>query len=164
MRTESLDVLACSGNLRPAALTAGGQGNSEVGKHLGAALGATLMLAACGGPNDAAIEACETFIQERLRSPSTYKRISTNAFIAVDRKSGWVTVEYDAANAFGTPIRDTQICAFDTPEGNWPPKDDIIQSARRSAIGDSGGLCCDSKELDAELLNLTAPDLGEEAP
>jgi hypothetical protein len=92
------------------------------------------------GPEE--VRACEAFIKERLRSPSTYKRAEANSYgaepiskaeflkmyvgdrpddlakllktraeanrLAIKR----VFVKYDADNAYGTPVRDLEMCEF----------------------------------------------------
>lgn len=90
-------------------------------------------LSSCGKTGASAgaeIAACETFIQGALRSPSTYKRISLgqsdravavvdyNAYKGLNASAGdnpavrTVSISYDSANAFGTPIRGNQQCDF----------------------------------------------------
>lgn len=95
---------------------------------------------------------CETVIKERLRAPSTYKRISvdvdkdpltrseyvellrsedtgpglTSALLEQQaagkhnptRYTLWIS--YDAANAYGTPIRSKSRCAYVSHTGDWP--------------------------------------------
>ncbi|HEX8573999.1 MAG TPA: hypothetical protein VF759_14740, partial [Allosphingosinicella sp.] len=73
-----------------------------------------IILCGCNPVQSQAVQACEVFIKERLRSPSTYKRISGDAlgpaFENDGRRVKMVTIEYDAANAYGTPIRGSQQC------------------------------------------------------
>lgn len=79
-----------------------------------------------------AAQACEAFVAEQLLSPSTYKRVSMTAPPHVPGKGfRFVTVSYDAANAFGTPIRGTQTCAFkvDKETGRFPQVDLMKSSA-----------------------------------
>jgi hypothetical protein len=78
------------------------------------ALATALTLSACGRVEPSEIAECEKYIQNKLRSPSTYKRIAADSTPMKDRKpqEQWVSIEYDAANAYGTPIRDTQICKY----------------------------------------------------
>lgn len=105
---------------------------------------AAATLTSCS-PQGAAIEACEAYVQERLKAPSTYKQISADAFIEVDGDQGWVTVEYDAANSFGTPMREKQICTFDTPGRKWPARAELMHQAELASIGDEGSCCNDAK-------------------
>lgn len=60
------------------------------------------------------IKECEDYVIAKLRSPTTYKRIKASGIgIPYDAPKYYsVTVEYDAANAYGTPIRETQFCKF----------------------------------------------------
>jgi hypothetical protein len=105
-------------------------------------------LAGCNTPSSRATRACETFIKERLRSPSTYKPAKTE-FSGVAFKSGgqsvkMVTIDYDADNAYGTPIRDSQQCLFAVNEtGNFVDSD-LDHVAKMSAIGsaDKYASCC----------------------
>ncbi|MCJ8158353.1 hypothetical protein [Sphingomonas sp. LaA6.9] len=70
---------------------------------------------ALGGCDKPEIKICEDFILNKLRSPSTYKRIKASGIKVGEKYS--VTVEYDAANAYGAPIRDNQICVFGLKDG-----------------------------------------------
>lgn len=82
------------------------------------ALGA-LTLTACGILEPAEIADCEQYIRGKLRSPSTYERVTAGSMFKNVGKlaQSWVIVEYDAANAYGTPIRDTQICKYPMKNG-----------------------------------------------
>ena len=93
-------------------------------------LAMTLAAGACSKPNDDAIAACEKFIQGSLRSPSTYAKVSSKvsdqpitaedlALYQLPKGSSsgpasvrTVFIEYDAANAYGTPVRGTEKCDF----------------------------------------------------
>lgn len=103
-----------------------------------------LVLAAavgCERPDQDAIAACETFVKEQLRSPSLYKRIKADAFLADGKEEGWVSVEYDAANVYGTPIRERQTCRFPAPGGKWAAAVDMEYWAQQS-VSAGNGLCC----------------------
>lgn len=64
---------------------------------------ALLTLSGCAR-EEAAIKACEGFIGDQLRSPSTYKRIeATVAPHKAESRFRYVSISYDAANAYGTP-------------------------------------------------------------
>lgn len=65
-------------------------------------------------PDDVMI--CEEGVKALLRSPSTYKRIDITRLN--QPKYSLVMISYDAANAYGTPIRDTAHCEF--PPGTSP--------------------------------------------
>ena len=97
-----------------------------------------LILCGCNSAQSQAVQACEVFIKERLRSPSTYNRISGDslgpAFESDGRRVKMVTLEYDAANAYGTPIRGSQQCIFEV-DAKGKFKEDINHAARMSAIG-----------------------------
>lgn len=67
------------------------------------------LLLATSGCNQA-IAACEDAIKKDLRSPSSYKQISSSSYRSDQRIS--VTIEYDAANAFNAPIRATAHCTI----------------------------------------------------
>lgn len=62
---------------------------------------------------------CEKHILSKLRSPSTYRQVSTTAIeLPFEKPTNYhLTIEYDAANAFGTPVRDRQICIFALKNG-----------------------------------------------
>lgn len=61
------------------------------------------------------IEACEKYVLGGLRSPSTYERISAESTRVNDQQ--WVSLVFDAANAYGAPVRDTEICKFRLEKG-----------------------------------------------
>lgn len=75
-----------------------------------------LLLAGCDQPE---VKQCEDFILSKLRSPSTYKRIESSGiqvpYNNPDRYT--VRVTYDAANAYGTPVREEQLCVFGLKDG-----------------------------------------------
>ena len=91
------------------------------------AVSLSLLCSACG---DRAVKACEAFIAEGLRSPSSYRRVEVNdslkkltpdpkAKSIVDRMQGYereILITYDAPNAFGVPIRGMELCTFDAHE------------------------------------------------
>lgn len=70
---------------------------------------APLALTACSS-DSIPVQACETAIKAVLRSPSTYRRVEAN-----DYKTS-VYIQFDAANAFGTPIRSLARCEFEKPD------------------------------------------------
>lgn len=74
------------------------------------------LLTGCDKPE---VKNCEDHILSKLRSPSTYKRIEYSGtdvpYPKADRHH--VRIVYDAANAYGTPVRDTQICVFGLKDG-----------------------------------------------
>jgi hypothetical protein len=122
-----------------------------------------LMLCSCDSAQSQAVQACEVFIKERLRSPSTYKRISGDslgpAFESDGRRVKMVTLEYDAANAYGTPIRGIQQCVFEV-NANGTFKEDIEHAARMSSIGaDSEYAPCCLLDRDGTALAPSSDDL-----
>jgi hypothetical protein len=124
-------------------------------------------VAGCNPAQNAAVGACETFIKERLRSPSTYKQINADysgaPFKSEGRDVRMVIIEYDAANAFGTPIRGSQQCVFEIDsKGNY--SEDPEHAARMSAIGAASeyASCCLLDE-DDKLSNKSEADILREA-
>ena len=97
-----------------------------------------LGLVGCNSPQSHAIKACEIFIKERLRSPSTYKKVRNDSigpvFVSEGRNVKMINIEYDAANAFGTPIRGSQQCMFQVDKGG-KFSDDIEFAAKMASIG-----------------------------
>lgn len=75
-----------------------------------------LLLAGCGGPPGLA--ECEKAIKRDLRSPSTYERVSVGIEVAGE-KERFFDIEYDAANAYGTPVREDARCYFDAVSGDF---------------------------------------------
>lgn len=57
---------------------------------------------------------CEQSLLSELKAPSTYKRIEANQVTIRNHEPPYhsVRISYDAANAYGTPIRDDRICAY----------------------------------------------------
>lgn len=121
---------------------------------------APILALALLGCEKAEIKACEGFLKGGLRSPSTYRRVSTNSYDGqineralaqirdeeAERDRGnpeWakirreldaetpaaerpketfreVFIEYDAENAYGTPIRGAEQCGFVLRNGELP--------------------------------------------
>lgn len=82
-------------------------------------LPSALALAGCGAFDPPEVTDCERHIISKLRSPSTYKRIDASGIgIPFDKPLKYsVTIEYDAANAYGTPVRERQLCVFAVKNG-----------------------------------------------
>lgn len=82
-----------------------------------------LLLGSCA--DDPPIAACEKQLKFKLKAPSTYKRVAAsrqsinaqNPSDAGHPNEEWVTIEYDAVNAFNAPIRDTEICRYRLESG-----------------------------------------------
>jgi hypothetical protein len=127
----------------------------------------SLATAACNPAQQQAVQACEVFIKERLRSPSTYQQVKVDAlgpaFESDGRRVKMLTIEYDAANAYGTPIRGTQQCVFDVDaKGNF--SDDLEHAARMASIGaDTDYAPCCLLDRDDKAANQTADQLMEES-
>lgn len=83
-----------------------------------------------------AFRVCEGYVKEGLRSPSTYSRVK--AISNIPRQgSGVRTVhlEYDADNAFGTPVRGYEMCAFKVnDDGDFPGKSTLELGASVAAV------------------------------
>jgi hypothetical protein len=115
----------------------------------------TVVLSGCsmaGGQPE--VTACEEFIKSALRSPSTFKSVSSKSS---DSKSGdgkgvrEIFIEYDAANAFGTPIRGSQICTFDLVDGKVLNPDVAVTFAKSDRVlGMGDGSCCQTKAPTSE--------------
>jgi len=63
-----------------------------------------LLLAGCSR----AVTACEDAIKRELRSPATFEQVQATSYTLENSVS--VTIEYDASNAYGTPVRSTAHC------------------------------------------------------
>ncbi|MBA3667207.1 MAG: hypothetical protein H0W65_05750 [Sphingomonas sp.] len=124
--------------------------------RVAALLAMTLLSAGCASSNGDEIEACRGFLQGGLRSPSTYQEFSVQVSDGedigqFDRRN--VFIEYDAANAFGTPIRGTQLCSFEidkkTKKLVYKAKPAAVLSSVDRTLGrGDGGCCVPYKELD----------------
>ncbi len=74
------------------------------------ALCSVLALAACTPPRE---KACDDAIKATLKTPASYKRVSTGANEIV----------YDAVNEYNAPIRQRGLCFYDekTGKADWLP-------------------------------------------
>jgi hypothetical protein len=63
----------------------------------------TTLALAISGCQDPEIRACDEAVKAKLKSPSTYKRISQDG----------VEIVYEAVNSFNAPIRDRGNCYYD---------------------------------------------------
>ncbi len=72
---------------------------------------ACLALGACDSKQ---VRACESGLQENLKSPSSYKRIAAEQLDNPGYKTPYsqVTITYDAANSFGVILRDKHVCFY----------------------------------------------------
>lgn len=119
-------------------------------------LGVLAVLSGCADKPE--IKQCEDYIKGKLRSPSTYKRIKAEGVaVPFEKPTKYtVSVEYDAANAYGTPVRDTQLCIYPIRDGK-PVADHYIDfDAGLSATADMIEEQADNLEAaaDAEIANL----------
>lgn len=86
-----------------------------------------------------AFRVCEAHIQKQLRSPSTYARVKAISDVAnpgIGIRT--VHIEYDASNAYGTPVRGTEGCAFEVGEdGEFPDRSRLELGASQAALAES---------------------------
>jgi hypothetical protein len=75
-----------------------------------------LILAGCEAPQ---VKDCESKLLDRLKSPSSYKRVSADSFAVDTAKSPYqaVIIEYDAVNSFNAPLRDKEYCTYRIRDG-----------------------------------------------
>lgn len=73
-----------------------------------------LTLAGCSKPPAPEIKDCESNLLSKLKAPSTYKRAAVSSIRISDAKSEYqsVSIDYDAQNSYGAPIRDKEICVY----------------------------------------------------
>ncbi|MBX9729692.1 MAG: hypothetical protein K2X59_00040 [Sphingomonas sp.] len=95
------------------------------------------------------VAACRSFVSGGLRSPSTYSEIEARSERGKDgdgNPMATVTISYDAANAYGTPVRGAQICYFAiSKDGKFSPEPSVataLASADRALGQNNGGSCC----------------------
>jgi hypothetical protein len=125
-----------------------------------------IFLSGCNTAEDSAVRACETFIKERLRSPSTYKKISDDglgpSFKSDGRDVKMVVIEYDAANAYGTPIRGTQQCLFEVDKSGKFLDQDLEHAATMASIGAESEYapCCILQKRDKASTGADTSDVG----
>jgi hypothetical protein len=124
------------------------------------------ILTGCNPAKDAAVGACESFVKDRLRSPSTYKQISVDysgvRFESNGRDVRMVNIKYDAANAYGTPIRGDQQCMFEVDKkGNYA--EDPAHAARISAIGAEEYTPCCLLDKDDKISGKSEADIVKDA-
>ena len=58
---------------------------------------------------------CDDAIKAKLRSPATYQRVSLEG----GASDYAISIEYDAANAYGTPIRGKGTCYLENGRARW---------------------------------------------
>lgn len=82
------------------------------------AIAAILNLTGCDGLRPE-VTACENDLIGKLASPSSYKRISAES-TRMDTDSPpaiWVSIEYDADNAYGAALRKHVMCKYRIVDG-----------------------------------------------
>ena len=83
-----------------------------------------------------AILACEEWVKAGLRSPSTYRRAHARETNLGERSM--VSLDYDAENGFGSPVRDSTVCVFKTrgdqvDTAGWYVNPDMPEETRDAA-------------------------------
>ena len=98
-------------------------------------------LAGCAAIFSPEIEHCERELLRELRAPSTYNRIEADTTVMDHLKSAefWVSIKYDAANAFGTPIRDEKICRYALVDGRADLDQPVDIEAPLTGLASPGG-------------------------
>jgi hypothetical protein len=86
-----------------------------------------------------AFRVCEAHIQKQLRSPATYARVKAISAPAPDGGSiRTVHIEYDASNAYGTPVRGVEGCAFEVgDDGEFPDRSRLELGASQAALAEA---------------------------
>ena len=116
--------------------------------------------------------ACRSFVLGSLRSPSTYKEFSLTRRDEANGLIKSVFIEYDAANAYGTPVRNAQKCefAYDRSKSAFvtePKLAATLASADRALGTNQTSSCCLSK-TDSGNVNLMPvsplPTMSAEIP
>jgi len=74
-----------------------------------------LLIAGCAEYTPPEVRACEDYLMAKLKAPATYKRVGFSS--AATDGIQHVSIEYDAANSYGVPLRETQLCAFPIKDG-----------------------------------------------
>lgn len=97
------------------------------------------------------IEACEQSLKWSLKTPDSYKRINASGIKIPDHKPPYysVSIEYDAANVYGTLIRETKLCAFKLDASGAPTTDEISLSDLFSGAADDLEKAADAALEDA---------------
>lgn len=84
-----------------------------------------------------AIEVCEAYIKKGLKAPSTFRTSSKPSAIYIpvenpDRLR--VGITYEAQNAFGTSVSNTEFCDFSAPDGKLVSAQQMAIDAARPYI------------------------------
>jgi len=85
---------------------------------------AGVALGSCSTAESAAVDVCESALMTEIRSPSTYSRVNT---YTPEPANGFreVAITYDAANAFGTPVRGSKVCVFRDNKDGLPSRSEL---------------------------------------
>ncbi len=75
---------------------------------------------------------CEAYILVGLKAPSTYKRISADRWLTKEDgvEHVRVTINYDVANVYGTPVREFKVCLYPVVNGK-PDLNQMIDDDKR---------------------------------
>jgi hypothetical protein len=96
---------------------------------------ATLLLSGCDKPE---IKACEAWIKDGLKAPSTYKRLSAESRLepAVKPRAEHqvVLIGYEAQNSFGVPLASAEQCQFQTLGGGRLPSSALLDLSARTSM------------------------------
>lgn len=109
-------------------------------------------------PSNDSIEICERNVISKLKSPSSYVRKSANSFIDVEKKHIFVNIEYDASNSYGVPIRDTELCQFETEKGSWPSRSSLSMQDPEFVENDSPTVEGSATEPAPQPLTVSKPE------
>lgn len=100
------------------------------------ALALTASCAPATGQDDA-IKACEAYIKKGLEAPTTFRMSSNPSAIYIPAKNPdrlRVGISYEAQNAFGTLVSNTEFCDFSAPDGKLVSAQKIAMDAARPYI------------------------------
>lgn len=75
---------------------------------------AALATSGCSFLEKQEIANCEALIERNLKAPSTYKRMRAERTLmtTLTPREIWVSIEYDAQNAYGVPLRGNELCKY----------------------------------------------------
>ena len=76
---------------------------------------AMLLLASCSGFDSEQTKECEQWLLQKVKSPGTYKRVSSDQISHEGYHSA--SIVFDSENGFGALIRSKAICQFDDQGG-----------------------------------------------
>src|SRR3954465_2372843 len=118
-----------------------------------ALLGPCFLLTACDSDQ---VQACETQLKEKLKSPASYKRIKVDITkISKDINDppyDDVTITYDAANSYNALLRDKESCLYHPGTTN---------QFNPFGFGDLNATDMNATDMNATDMNATALDVNE---